>query len=402
VLFHNIFKTSSVIELKMGMQLIKYIDRYLGIPCVFSVGILDKIISPIKILRKQPKTIKKILFIKFWGFGNLIMAMPAVRAIKEKFPEAKIDFLTLKQNKGILDNLDFIDNVMYFEIENLTKFPLDFLKLAHHFRKQNIDMVIDLEQFSRASAIFTYLTGAPVRVGYRTWKQSKHHIYTKTIRYNNHQHTVLTFYNIAEALGAKKKKPSLIRITYSKEDSDTVGKFLKKNNISKKDKIIGMHIGSGENADVRRWPRECFAKLADMLTEKFHAKVVFTGSPNEADDINKTISLMNYKAYSTAGVFSLKQLASFVEHCRMFVSNDTGPLHLAAAMKVKCVAFFGPNTPLLYGPYSNNNIIFYKKLKCSPCVTNFNAKTTDCKNPICITGITVDEVFDAMSKHLKN
>ena len=385
----------------MDMQLIKYVDHYLGIPSVIAVAALDKLLFPLSIFKKKPKKIQKILFIKFWGFGNLIMAMPAVKAVRERFPDAEINFLTLKQNKGILDDLDFIDRVIYFEIGSLAKFPFNFLDLANSFRKQKMDIVVDLEQFSRASALFTYFTGAPVRIGYKTRNQGKHYLYTKVIEYNNHQHTACTFFDIAKSLGSD-KAPKLIKVKYSKQDSKIVDEFLDKNKASKRDTLIGMHIGSGENADVRRWPKESFAALADKLIEKHNAKIFFTGSPSEAEEINKALKLMKHKAFSTAGVFSLKQLAAFMEHCRMFVSNDTGPLHLAAAMGIKCVCFFGPNTPLLYGPYSDNNLVFYKGLQCSPCITNFNAKTTNCKDPICITSITVKEVFDAMSKALKN
>ena len=385
----------------MDMQIIKYVDRYLGIPSIIAVAAFDKFLLPLRTFRKKPKKVQKILFIKFWGFGNLIMAMPAVKAVKERFPDAEIRFLTLKQNRGVLDGLDFIDKVVYFEIDGLAKFPFEFLGLARRFRKEKVDMVIDLEQFARASALFTYFTGAPIKVGYKTKNQGKHYLYTKVVDYNNHQHTACTFFDIAKSFGSD-KTPKLIKVKYSREDSKSVDELLNKNKVSKKDVIIGMHIGSGENADVRRWPKENFAALADKLIEKHNAKIFFTGSPSEAGDINETLKLMKHRAFSTAGTFSLKQLASFMEHCRMFVSNDTGPLHLAAAMKVKCVCFFGPNTPLLYGPFSDNNLVFYKGLQCSPCITNFNAKTTGCKDPICITGITVDEVFSAMSKSLKN
>ncbi len=118
--------------------------------------------------------------------------------------------------------------------------------------------------------------------------------------------------------------------------------------------------------------------------------------------INETIGLMSNKPLNAAGKLNLSQLAYLAEKCSIFISNDTGPVHLAAAVKTSTVSFYGPNTPFLYGPMWGKNDVFYKNLPCSPCITNYNAKSTKCKDPVCITGIKVQDVYNLIDRKLFN
>ena len=384
--------------LSLRMKHMKRIDLWVGNILCGSIAIYDKIISLI-FKKMGPEKINRILIIKFWGFGNLLMTMPLIRAIKEKFPKAEINFLTLTNNKGILETLPHIKGIIYFRPK---KAIADFMRILLVIRKERFDTIIDLEQFLRLSAILTYLSGASNRIGFRKKNEVRHLLYNKPVLYNDRQHTVKTFCDLAKSIGAETENFEPLPIEIGIKDKEAVERFLAENNIDKNSMLIGMHIGSGENAaEVRQWPKENFAKLADMLASR-KAKIIFTGSKSEVPIINETISLMSNKPLNAAGNLNLPQLAYLAEKCSLFVSNDTGPVHLAAAVKTRTVSFYGPNTPFLYGPVWGDNDVFYKNLPCSPCITNYNAKSTKCKDPVCITGIKVQDVYNLIDRRLFN
>jgi ADP-heptose:LPS heptosyltransferase len=178
----------------------------------------------------------------------------------------------------------------------------------------------------------------------------------------------------------------------TKKDKQKIDYLLEQNKINSKDILIGIHPGCGINNPMRKWQKEKFAKLADFLIENYNYKIFFTGGKSEKKLVEEIQCLMKNPSLDFSDSTNLRELAELISRCKFFVSNDTGPLHLASAMKVPVVSFFGPNTPLLYGPLGENNLIFYKKMKCSPCTTNFNEKSTKCKHFKCINNISFEEV----------
>jgi len=215
---------------------------------------------------------------------------------------------------------------------------------------------------------------------------------------------VVSFFNLAESLGVQRKKLELIPIEVPIEDKKTVDDFLRKQQI--RDGFVCLHPGTGPNAPERVWPKENYAKLGDALIEQFGKDIILTGSEREAKDIADIITTMKHKekAKDASGKLNIPQLAHLAAKADLFIASDTGPLHLAAAMKTPTISFYGPNTPKIYGPYGEKNIIIYKNLWCSPCMSNFNAKLAKCINPLyakCIRSIGIEEVLQKVRGILK-
>ena len=378
----------------MGIETMKKIDSYMGNIICLALIILDKL-KP----KKQVNATDKILIIKFWGFGNILLSMPLIRAVKEKYPECEISFLTLYENKGILEVMPHIKKAIYI---HKNKTISSFFSTLSEIRKQKYDIVIDLEQFLRLSTILCYLSGTKTRIGFRKENDIRHLLYTKSVTYNNSQHVAKTFCNLAEAIDAEIKSLEPLQLKINNKDKQVVEDFLKENKITENDILIGIHMGTGENSgEVRRWSKDNFAKLSELLAKD--ARIIFTGTESERMVIEKIINLMSTNVINAAGKFNLPQLAYLLKKCSLFISSDTGPLHLASAMKTRTISFYGPNTPKLYGPLWGNNKVFYKNLACSPCITNYNLKSTGCKDPVCISSITVDEVYESIDlKAIKN
>ena len=143
---------------------------------------------------------------------------------------------------------------------------------------------------------------------------------------------------------------------------------------------------------------DSFVRLANKLTKLNHTRVIFTGNKKEAVLIRKIINNLEDKSriIDTSGKFNIAELAFLISICKVFVSNDTAPVHIAAAMDTFVVGLYGPNNPDIYGPYTDNKLVFYKDFPCSPCITNLNAKISFCLHNKCMRNIRVEEVYDGV------
>lgn len=370
----------------MNLQIIKYLDRYGGIFLCNLLGFFHKDKSPIK----NPK---KILIMKFSGFGNIVLALPTIRAIRKKYPNSEIIFLTHTINKAVIEKESSINKIETFDVEGTFGTFQNILELFNSIKKENFDLVIDLEQFSRFSALVSFFSKAKTKVGFNTKGQGREKLYDIKIDYNNNQHTSKTFGDITKRLNAKIDFNDT-KISLTKNDKTNVDLLLKKQGISEKDILIGIHPGCGVNNPKRKWQKEKFAKLADFLIGEYGCKIFFTGTGMEDELIKEIQLMMKNPSINFCDSTNIRESAELISRCKFFISNDTGPLHLASAMKIPVVSFFGPNTPLLYGPLGDNSLIFYKKMNCSPCTTNFNEKSTKCKHFKCINNISFEEVRD--------
>ncbi len=390
----------------MRLDIIKKIDTYVGIPLV-------RILSVFKKRKKSPpKKINKILCMKFFGFGNIILISPSLKSLRRKYSKAQIDFLTLKQNRGILEAYGLTNKNYYLSFSNIFDLVLETFRTIIRLRKEKYDLVIDFEPFARYSAIISFLISPKYSIGFMTDKQQKHYLYDTTTKYEENKHIVESFHSLVENLikrnEKKSKKIKLVKFNRNHKTAKLalkkVGEFLEKNKINS-ERLIGIHVGVSKNAQVRKWPPQYFAALINKIIEKYPKyNIILTGSKNDKEDINTVIRFIDpkiRKKVHTSYSISLKELPYLIEKCRVFISNDTGPLHVAAAQGIWVIGLYGPNTPTLYGPYTDKKIVFYKSLPCSPCVTNFNNKESSCKNNICMKLISVNEVLEAVEKLLK-
>tara|TARA_Y100000310_G_C20656818_1_gene802409 strand:+ start:267 stop:1427 length:1161 start_codon:yes stop_codon:yes gene_type:complete len=382
----------------MNFKLIRFLDKYIGIPICLTLKLTD-IRKKSTINLENPK---KILLIKFWGVGSVILASPLVSTLRKRFPKSKIFFLTMSKNRGLYEKNSMINSFIYSKIEGVGS-SLGFLNLINSLRKERFDLVVDLEQFSRTSTIISYLSGAKTRIGFNTKGQWREILYTKKANFDDNLYIVENYLNLAKKIGIEAKYSKLVPITFSKKDTTELERILKKNKIKKTDRLIGINVNASNFAKQRRWPMENFIKLTDSIIEEYgKIKIVFTGSKEELFHVDKVVKPIKRKRniVNLAGKINLKQLAVLMKRFKFFISNDSGPLHLAVAMNCPTISFFGPETPILYAPKNSNHTVFYKKFRCSPCITVYNAKNTTCKDNICLKAITPKEVMNDINKRM--
>lgn len=356
----------------MNVGLIKSIDKSLG-PLAILPMMLLKFSRMIKI--------KKILIIRLWALGDSVITLVMLKALEKAFPKAEIYVLAQDRNRVVYEN-----NPRIKKIYSLGQ-----------MRFHDFDLVFDCEPYLNISAIIARYVGKKV-VGFNHGFRAK--LYDKKIAFNKKQHMVENYLDMIRVLGFKHDTDKLEKLMIKKNDMKLVENVLKKNKIKK---IAGLTVGAAESAtSSRMWPLDRFAKIGDHLSESGYT-VFFVGSPGESAIIEKCQSLMKSKSFASYKFFNISQVIGLIEKCSIFISNDTGPMHIAAAQGVPTIGLFGANTPTLWGPYGKGNISIYHKEKCSPCIDNSRGLMPDCPyDNKCIKAISVDEVKKAIDKIIKN
>jgi len=362
----------------MNINSIKFFDKYIG----------NAICLVLRIFKRKNKVkTNKILVIQLWGIGETILTLPALDALRKKYPKSKIDILTTNRVKDVYLCYDKINNI---KVLNLS--PLSIFKFII---KNKYDIVIDFEEYLNISSIISFFVGK-FRIGFSHSIRSL--IYDKRVYYNDKKHVTQVFLDLVRSLGIKYNTKTLTKLKTKKQDKGYITKLLNQFKIKKTDLLIGITPGVAESSRQRIWQLERFAQLADLLIEKRKAKIIFVGAPNEKQLIDFVISKMKNKAINTAGLTNIQQSFELISRCKLFISNDTGPMHVAAAQQVKTIGLFGPNLPARFGPYGPKNVGIYEGQICkySPCINVHQGDVSSCKlrDNICMKKITVKQIFD--------
>lgn len=366
--------------------------------------------------RKKPKPegIRNILLIKFWGFGSILLMTPAVKALRKEFPRSRITILTIEQNKELCERLGIFDEVTTISVKGVSRAVSGILKRIILSRRDKYDLVIDFEFFVGTSTLITYLSGSPRAIGFGSERiHSRIALYTDTVTFDKRRHITKNFANLLSPLGVDIQDNGLKKLRITVKEQAEVSGLLRKAAVKKGDNIICININASELALERRWPKESFIALSRLLAERYDgAKLLLIGSKQEREYVGSAMSAIQRSlnpAYqknnivNLAGKLTLPQLQELLERSCLFITNDSGPMHLAAVAETKTICLFGPESPRLYAPLNRNARIIYKQLKCSPCMDIYNRKRIVCHNNArCMRKISVNDVIDCVEKELKD
>ena len=375
----------------VSVETIKFLDKYLG-----SLSCLILSINKFFHRKKIPKY-NHILIIQLWGIGETILTLPSIKALREKYKKSDIDILVTNRNKDIFYNNRNINNI---KVLKLNPFSIKFFILKN-WRKY--DLVIDMEEYLNVSSIIAFFTGKE-RIGYSHGLRAN--LYTETVDYNDKQHTVQTFFDLLKPLGIKKSVDKLLNLDYSKSDKKNVDNLLKKYNIGKKGFLVGFGVGAAESAKSRMWPKERFAELADKLIKKYNAKIILIGSNEEKKLIDQLQNLTENRnnTLNVAGLINTREMFYLISLCKLFIGNDSGPMHVAAAQGVKTIGLFGCNLPIRFKPFGKNNYHVYKKNNQNACINVHKGEVGECKYGMenaCVKKIQVEDVASLIDKVIK-
>jgi len=397
----------------MNPNTIRSIDYWIGRPICFLLT-LFRASFPTHVI--QPK---KIVFLKFIEQGATVLAYSAIKCATELVGRENVYFCVFKNNRPILDILDTIpqENIITLNDKSLFSFIFDSLSALRKIRREKIDTVIDMEFFSRASAIFSYMTGAKIRIGLHRFTSElpyRGNLMTHRIQYNPYLHTSIFYHSLVEAILQNPVEVPMMKIPQSHLTSSlpafTPSEQEKKEMQEKindafglqQKKIILLNPNASDLLPLRKWESKNFIALGKkIIADNPSACLAISGAPSEqkdAEEICKQIG--SSKTVSFAGKTTLRELLTLYTLADILVTNDSGPGHFSSLTNIRTIILFGPETPKLFGPISPHAHIIWKELACSPCVNVFNHRFSPCNNNVCMKSITVEEVYSAVKNYL--
>jgi heptosyltransferase-2 len=330
----------------------------------------------------------KILVIKIGASGDVVLVTPSLRAIRERFPKAHIAVLVGVESRQILQNCPYVDELIAYNRPFIKRSVLNFMKLAADLRRAGFDIVIDFQNSSRSHAL-AFLSLAPKRFGYKNKKLGFLLNYgIKDVKASlpplQHQFRVLSLLDI-------KLKDERLEVWPTESDSRFVDEFLAGQWTVDGQPLVGINIGGSSRWRTKRWPQEKLSRLCDELATR-NARVVLTGVKADYEAAMRIISDTQSKPINAVGKTTLNQLAALIKRCKVFITTDSAPLHIAAASGVPVVAVFGPTDPVRHCPSAKNITVITKGLKCSPCYKPV------CKSPRCMEDINMEEIVQAAER----
>jgi ADP-heptose:LPS heptosyltransferase len=384
----------------------RIIDRYIG-------TIICRLLSLwYRFFKKEFRTNepKKILIILLSEMGALVLAYPMFRRLKEKYPGADLHVMLFEKNREVLELLETVpaDNLLTINDKSMPNFAGDVLKVLVRMRKIKFDTVIDCELFSRVSSIFSFLSGAAVRVGFHPHTQEglyRGNFINRPVLYNPYYHISRQFLTLAEAVDSpthpkakrqmadgKLEIPSIkleqLEIENAQENLIDVAP-----GIAGK-KIVLIYPGGGL-LPIRAWPLDYYCRLTEELIQKGYAVCVI----GLAEDKSVAGTILSHAQNPgcvdlTGYTRTIRELISIFHFSSLLITNDGGPGHFAAMTPIPTIIFYGPETPTLYSTLDENAVHVYQGLSCSPCVTAYNHRNSPCDGDnVCLKTISPDDVL---------
>ena len=404
----------------MNVERARRIDFWAGVPVCFLLTIACRISAALRPEREAAVPPRKILFIKLSELGAIILAYPLLARVRRQYPSAEFFFVTFDKNAGIFTLLDGVvpqKNILGIREEPLP-FIRDVVKTIMRLRRENIDIVFDLEFFSRFSAIVSYLCKAGKQVGFYPYTFEglyRGDLLTHKVPYNPLSHVTNSYVSLSytvERAGQRtpgldtKASPGEIVFPRYVSKQAVRARLLKKLEdrgmrlTMGKDKVFLVNPGEGV-LPLREWPVENFIALSRSILEtKDHAVVMIGSAPahEKAQAMLKNIG--SPRCVSLVGETGLEELMELFLISEALVSNDCGLAHLAMLSSVKKFILFGPESPQVFGPLGDNNFTFYAQWPCSPCFSALNHRKSACRDNTCLRRIKPEEVYAMIKGNL--
>ncbi len=403
----------------MTVHSMRRLDRWLGVPACLALTMVRRVAEPFRARPAGPP--RRIVFVKLAEQGSTVLAYQAFRQAVARVGRANVYFLAFAENRFIVDAMGLIppENVLTIRTSGLAAAIGSALGVLRRLRQEDVDTAIDFEFFARASAVLTYLSGARRRIGFHAFHGEaawRGDLMTHRLSYDPHLHISRVFAGMVAAVDADPIALPALRPEWSDQEAPLLEWRPPAADLASAWEMIRRETGCQEipaivllNANcsdllpLRRWPAERYVELAGGLLKKYpDLWVVFTGAPPEAAEARHLKeAVRSERCISLAGRTTLSQLLALYTLSRVLVTNDSGPAHFAALTPVHVVTLFGPETPALYAPRTPRSHVLWAALPCSPCVSAYNGRLSGCRNNLCMQGISVAQVLEAVCEVLE-
>jgi ADP-heptose:LPS heptosyltransferase len=390
----------------MNIRFYRLVDRYIGVAICAALSAIDR-------LRGRPVEVKpprRILIILLSEMGTQVLAYPMLQRLRQYYPSAALHLLMFARNREASDLLGVIpaENVVTLDDSSFSGFLAAAWRVLRTLRNWKPDVVIDCELFARVSSIFSYLSGAPVRVGFHPHTQEglyRGSYLTRPVLYNPYRHMSQQLLTLAMAIESDSVPAGKQLPVHTAESGPTVaiGETELRERIARlhadfpaiQGKSLVLVYASGGLLPIRAWPLEYFKDLCANLLRDGHA-IGIIGLKQDAPLGQSIVAhcqdphCVNLSGYTD----SMRHLLALFQRASLLVANDGAPGQFAAVGTLPAIVLFGPETPALYGPRAPNVHALFLELPCSPCLTAYNHRNSPCDGDNqCLKQITPEQVL---------
>jgi ADP-heptose:LPS heptosyltransferase len=359
-------------------------------------------------------TPKKILFLELSEMGSAIIAHSALDLAKRQYPDADLFFMVFSKNQESVSLLGVIpeENLVLVDASSFKGLALSTLQALRRLRRLRIDTVVDLELFSRFTAMVSYLSGAKTRVGFHNYTAEglyRGSLITHKVFYNPHQHMELNFLALVRALAAPPDQTPMLkedvrpfrvplpRHTPTTHEINRLWGILHAEQpaLSAQHRLLVVNPDPGDALPIRGWALDRYVQTVEkllVLNEDLYCVVIgLKASKPYAQALQD--SLGRERVLDLTGkTKTLRDVVTLFTFSDLLITNDSGPAHFAALTEIRSIALFGPETPALYGALGEGKKNIWANYSCSPCLSAHNHRHTVCKDSLCLKAIEVGPV----------
>jgi len=402
----------------MGITLVRWIDRFAGVPLCFVCSLLRRLVR----LLTPPAAgtpVQRLLFLKPAEQGATVLAVPAFQAAIQRLGRENVFVCVFARNREILDILGLVppENILTIRDNRPLHFLPDVFRMIRTVRRSSIDTIVDFEFFARFTALITFLTGARRRIGWHRFHSEgtyRGDLFTHRILYNPYMSTAQSYLLLAGAawmdpadLPMAKTPVPVIPPDYqppayvpASDELARVRALLSERGIaggSNRPRLV-LNPKFLDELPTRQWAEANFAEVARQFLDTFsEGNVIVVGLPVEAQAAEEFCNALGGKrTLNLAGKINLRELVTLFGMCDALLTSDSGPGHFAALTGIRVYVLFGPETPVLFAPLTPGARIFHSGLACSPCFNASNYRLSTCRDNKCLKAITPDKVFEAI------
>ncbi|MCB9899333.1 MAG: glycosyltransferase family 9 protein [Planctomycetes bacterium] len=349
--------------------------------------------------------VRRVLVIKFLGLGSVLLATPMLERLRRRHPGVHVTFLTFAGQAPLVGRLPNVDEVLVVPRTDPVRLFAAVPGLLWRLRRARFDVVIDLEFYSRLSNLVSWGSGARRRIGFFVRARWRGSLLTDPVYFNPtrpYGEAVLALLRPLGLFDEREPGPAapLVPPLVSSAEHEDAWTRLVTLGVPSRGTIVVVNPNASDLCVERRWPAERFGALVKRFArEVAHVdRFVFIGAPADAPAVAEVLRSVDPsmlpRCLDLSGRTTLVELMVLLTRASLLISNDSGPMHLAAALSLPTISFFGPETPALYGPVGARHLVFYAGHWCSPCLSVYNAKIAMCNGENeCMRRIGLDDVI---------
>jgi heptosyltransferase II len=326
-------------------------------------------------------SVKNILIIRTSALGDIVCSFPALVSVAKYFPDAEISFMTGEQYIEFFEPCPYVKEIIPYKKRKNAEDLRGFINVIRDIRSRRFDLVLNFQNTKRFDLIGN-LSGAAYK--------------SSVVTLDRPTNGVEGAFRILETVGIDPQR-RYYEFWYTAEDREYALAFLERHGLSEKDKLVGINPGGAWRS--KQWPLEKYAELADKLTEATGARVVVFGLKDERNRAEQIAQRAERPLIVNSGESTIRQTALIISMCSLFVSNDSGLMHVASLQDVPTVAIFGSTNPAYHGPCREGNVVIYRGTDCSPCYEP--ECNLDIEKYFCLGAISADQVFREARRIMK-